>query len=239
MKAIITGGAIRVGKAVSLALAKHGYDIVLIYNSSKDEAEATAKEIKNLEKECFTYKCDLKNKKEFDKVFKEILTEFNDIKLLVNNASIFEQYDFASTTEDIYDRHMDINLKAPFFISQAFTNYIEKNKAKGHIVNVLDSWAESNDGSHFAYLLSKKGLLDLTMMMARNLGPNIRINAVSLGAVLPSKDFDESWINEKSKKMPLQKRAGLDEVTDAIIKLDESKYLTGQNIHIDSGWHLV
>lgn len=236
--AIITGGAIRVGKAISLALAKDGYDIALIYNSSAAEAKNTAKEIEKLKVKCSIYKCDISKLANIKKTFSEIFKKHKHITLLVNNASIFERHSMAETTEDIYDRHFDINLKAPFFITQEYYNYCKKSKIHGHTVNILDSYILSNNPSHFAYLLTKKALFEFTKMSALELGPVLRVNGVSIGLLLPSEDWSQSKIDKRVETTPLKKKTTLKNITDTILFLNNNDNITGNNILVDSGLNL-
>ena len=228
MQAIVTGGAIRVGKAISLALAKAGYDIILVYNGSTEHASGVAAEIKALNRACHIHKCDLSKKENIDKLFADISKKYDDIKLLVNNASLFEKHSFMETSEEIFDKHFSVNLKAPFFLTQNFARYINKRPyiESGHVVNILDIKISSVNTGHFAYHLTKKALRDLSQMMAADLAPKIRVNSISPGTVLPNKSDNDAGLD-------LSKYAKLKELTDAIIKLDSSKDLTGQNIVIE------
>ncbi len=233
--ALVTGGAIRVGKAICERLAAEGYGIIALYNSSQKEAEELKGSIRN----CSIYQCDISNIKSIRLTLKEVFSEVKNITLLVNNASIFEKYNFEETTEEIFDRHFDINLKAPFFITQSYYEYCKENKIDGHIINILDSYISTNNGAYFAYLLSKKSLHDFTMMSAKNLAPDVRVNAVSLDSVLPSKYWNEESMKKKMAELPLKSPIKLDDITSAICYLDNAKNVTGQNIFVDSGHHLI
>ncbi len=228
MQAIVTGGAIRVGKAISLALAKAGYDIILVYNGSTELANQVATQIKALDRVCHIHKCDLGKKENIDKLFADISKKYDDIKLLVNNASVFEKYSFMETSEEVFDKHFSVNLKAPFFLTQNFTRYINKRPyiESGHVVNILDIKVSSVNTGHFVYHQTKKALNDFTKMAAVDLAPKIRVNSISPGTVLPNKSDDDAGLD-------LSKYPKLKELTEAIINLDSSKSLTGQNIVIE------
>jgi len=241
MQAIVTGGAIRVGKAISLNLAAQGYDIILIYNSSKEEALETSAAIEKLGKKAYPYQCDISNKANLDDLFSKLEKNHGGIKLLVNNSAIFERYSFLETTEDIFDRHMDINFKAPFFLTQLFERYSNQRAIKNsNIINIIDTNVFRSGQSHFAYLLSKKSLHELTLMSARALAPKIRVNCISIGMFLPSeKEFSLDEFKQREANTPLKKVPALSDLTNAINYLDNSEYLTGQNIFLDSGSHLL
>ncbi|HCR85885.1 MAG TPA: hypothetical protein DIV86_04330, partial [Alphaproteobacteria bacterium] len=202
-QAIITGGAIRVGKAISLALASAEYDIILLYNGSKKAAEETYGEIVAMGGKCFLYQCDISRHKNIKQFFDDISAEYKNIELLVNNSSIFEKNTFQESSEETFDNHFDINLKAPFFLSQFYSAYCKNNNiAQGHIINILDSYIKSNSGSYFAYLLSKKALAQFTEMSALALAPQIRVNAVSIGLLLASKFWSEDMVQQKTIETP-------------------------------------
>ena len=240
-KAIVTGGAIRVGRAISLALAKQGYEIILNFNNSFEEAQELAREIKNKYTDCHLHKYNLAKKENIDKFFSEISQKYDDVTLLVNNASIFERYSFIETTEQIYDAHMDINLKTPFFMSQNFVRYITQKQyiEKSHIINISDTQTTTNNGSHFSYLLSKKSLSELTPMLAKDLAPKIRVNSISLGGIIPAESEDIEKFKKRAENTPLGKDPSINQVTEAILYLDKAHSITGQNIFVDSGSHLL
>ena len=227
-KAIVTGGATRVGKYISLALAKEGFDIILIFNNSIDSAKAVSKEIQAMDRNCHMYKCDLSKKESLDSVFAEISQKHDDITLLVNNASIFERHSFLATTEQIYDEHFNTNLKAPFFLSQNFVYYVNKHQyiKDACIVNIVDEKIAGIHTEHFAYHLTKKALADLTKMLAKDLAPKIRVNSISLGKVLPSKGTYDN--------IDLNKYPRLREIADVIIGFASSDSMTGKNISIET-----
>jgi NAD(P)-dependent dehydrogenase (short-subunit alcohol dehydrogenase family) len=238
--ALITGGAIRVGKAICLGLAKQGFDIIFIYNSSSKQALETKREIEALGRNCFIYQCDISNASNIKNVFDEIFATHKNISLVVNNASIFEKYSLMETNEDIFDRHININFKAPFFITQKYGEYCFKNNVLGaNIVNVLDSYIETNSTAYFIYLLTKKSLLNLTKMSAVELGKKVRVNAISIGLLLPSQDWNEEKIAEKTKQTPLNKRITTEDIVNSIIALNENQALTGNNIFVDGGLQLI
>ncbi len=236
--AIVTGGAVRVGKSISLSLAEAGYNIILLYNNSSDEAKNTAKIIESQGKECVLVKCDLsdvKNLSSLDKIFED----YKNINLLVNNSSIFEKFSFSETSEDIFDKHFSINFKAPFFLSQKYYAYCKNHNLSGHIVNILDSYIKTNSGAYFAYLLSKKSLADFTEMLAKEISEFVRVNAVSIGLLLPSKFWGADKIEEKAKSLPLKRKPEIEDVLETILYLDKAKNITGANIFVDSGQHLM
>lgn len=236
--AIVTGGAKRVGKAISIFLAKCGYDVAIIYNSSETQAIEVKTEIELLGRETFLYKCDLNNSTDVNQIVSNVFKERKNIKLLINNASIFEKFNFAETNEDIFDRHLNINFKAPFFITQKYAEYCKNNAIQGHVINISDAYTVTNNPTYFIYLQTKKMLADFTKMAAKELEETMRVNAVSIGFLLPSEYWNEAQISARAKNLPIKRQAKMEEILQTIAFLDENQYITGENIFVDGGLSL-
>ncbi len=233
--AIITGAAVRVGKEIAIFLAHHGYDIALHYNHSEKEAKQTAEEIRKIGVQCEIFQADLLKVDSYKTLIQDAHNTFNHLNILINSASIFEKYNFEFTDIDIFDRHFITNLRAPFFLSQEFAKICNK----GCIINLNDTYITTNNGAYFAYLISKKSLHELTKMSAKALAPNIRVNEICIGSLLTSKYWGEEDIKNHVSKLPLQTAPTIDNITDTILYLTNSPYLTGQSIFIDSGQHIT
>jgi pteridine reductase len=233
---IITGAAKRIGKQLALTLSAAGADIVLHYSHSKDEAFETASEIEKNGVKVFLFEADLNNSSEVIG-FIENAFACGNIFGLVNNAAIFENISLEETTLDIWQRHLNINLTAPFILSQWFAKKLGHG-TKGRIVNILDWRALRPGKDHFAYTISKSGLATLTKSLAQALAPSITVNALALGAILPpAAGGDQQKIIEN---VPAQRWARLEEVGKALLFLmDGPEYITGEIIHVDGGRHLV
>jgi len=232
---IITGGARRVGAVLALYFARQGYDIALHYNRSKTDAQKLQKQIKKLGQRCELFSLDLKNTKNIPALMAKVKKALPHCAVLINNASIFERMEFLKTDEALFDRQMDVNFKAPFFMTQAFA----KTFGKGCVINMLDTDIVETRGSHFAYLLSKKALAEFTRMAARALGPKIRVNGVCPGPVLPSGALDDGYLERLVARIPLKKLAALEHVAAAACALCENPGVTGQFVFVDGGQHLL
>ena len=233
--ALITGGAKRIGKAIALHLAQNGYDIALHYNTSKKEANLVKNEINKLGRKCSLYKCNLLNTKELTSLIKEVKKSFPNLSLLINNASIFEEEKFLKTDLSFLDRHLNVNFKAPFFLSQSFAKYCKK----GQIINLLDANVTRSKTKYFAYNLSKKMLFEFTKMSAVELAPQIRVNAIAPGPILSPPGKDLNYLQKKGLIVPLQKKGEVKNIIQCIRFLVENNYVTGQCIFVDGGKHLV
>jgi pteridine reductase len=232
---IITGGARRLGRHFAITAAKAGADIILHHSHSPEEAEQTAREIEKFKVTCTIVTADFANP---DRMQEEMILVFKKYKIdyLVNSAAIFDSVKFAQTTLTQWQNHIQINLTAPFLLSQLFA--AQRGEKEGRIINILDWRALRPGRDHFPYTISKAGLAAMTKSLALNLAPNIQVNALALGAILPPADGkrDENII----RQVPAQRLADLEEVSQAFLfLLDGPKYITGEIIHLDGGRHLV
>lgn len=231
--AIITGGARRLGGEISLALAQNGWNVAIHHNTTSPAKLLS--DISNLGVKAVGLQADLLNHEEVSKLVSRAAKELGEITLLVNSASIFEHIRFRESDENAYDAHMDIHVKAPFFLSQEFAFQCHQ----GQIINIIDSSVTSNDGGHFAYFLAKKSLRELTHMLAKDLAPSIQVNAVFPGAVEEfSNNVSQEFLSQRMNKLPMKKLATAKDITDAVVLLANSS-LTGQEVFVDGGEHLI
>ncbi len=235
---IITGGAKRVGAAMAIYFAKRNHDIALHYNHSENEAVELQKQIKTLGVNCEIFTQDLSNFSGLEQLIKNIHAKMPHCNALINNASIFERCEFMETDEALFDREFSINFKAPFFLTQYFAKYFGINK-NACVINVLDTDIAQNHISHFAYLLSKKSLADFIKMAALALGPNVRMNGVCPGSMLPSEENYEGYEEKTKQLVPLKLQPSLDDLSEAVFWLTEQSSITGQIINIDGGKHVL
>jgi pteridine reductase len=235
--ALVTGSGVRVGKALALALAREGARLVVHYGSSASPAEETVAQIKALGSDALALQADLSRWDQMSSVVERAAAHFGQVDVLVNSAAIFESADLAHTTESLWDRHFAINLKAPFFLSQALAAHVGKERP-GHIVNIADWRGIRPDTDYLAYSLTKAGLLSMTRGLALALAPNIRVNAVALGAILSPPGKGQTYLEGLAHKIPLQRVGSPAEVADALIYLLRADFVTGEVIFVTGGEHL-
>ncbi len=233
---LITGGAVRLGRHLAIELARAGANILLHYGNSSRQAEQTASEIKKLGRDVWLLQADLSNMDEVDSLMDKARS-LAAVNMVIQNAAIFEPVDFINTNRENWQRHMEINLNAPFFISQAFYSHLAPDK-KGRIVTMLD-WRSLRPGvEYFPYSISKAALASLTRSMARAMAPRVTVNGIALGAILPP--ADGAPVDNIIKPVPMNRWAELDELTQTVVfLLDGPEYITGEIIHLDGGRHLV
>jgi len=232
---LITGGAKRIGRSIALHLADAGFDIALHYNSSENDAMKTSEEIRTKGVKCKLFVADLSSEDEVLDLIPNTIKEFSDLNLLINNASIFEPSSIKETSIELLNRHLSINLKAPYILTQRFSKHCKS----GQIINILDTRINSDRTKYAAYSISKKALSDLTKMSAIELAPSIRVNAIAPGLILPPEGKDEYYLADLAKDIPLKKSGSINHILASLTFLMNNDYMTGQTIFCDGGEHLV
>lgn len=231
--AIVTGGAHRLGKSISLCLADMGYDIVLHYGQSVKEAEETKSLIEGKNVRCQLTSLDLEKTNAGPALFDQIDPTMN-VELLVNNASIFMSSGFDNESEGLLDLHYKINFRSPYSLLKTFINRYKS----GHIINILDTKITQNRTSHIDYLLSKKSLHNLTLLAAQACGPHFRVNGIAPGLILPPEGKDSTYLDEKAQNIPLQMAGNVQDIQNAVHYLVNNPFITGQILYIDGGENL-
>lgn len=234
--ALVTGSAHRLGKAFALSLAKMGYSIALHYRGSADEAEKTVNEIRALGVDCIPIRADLTKPEKIDFLF-SLVDEFKQpLKVVVNSAAVMPVGKADVLELKDWDSAIDLNLRAPFLISQHAAKRMTNG---GLIVNITDIGASKAWSRYPSYTVSKAGLESLTKILARAFAPNIRVNAIAPGLVLPSDVLNEETWNKLVDKLPLKRAATLDELTSSLEFLIKNEYITGHTLVVDGGYSLV
>jgi NAD(P)-dependent dehydrogenase (short-subunit alcohol dehydrogenase family) len=233
---LVTGAARRIGRALAIACARAGADVVIHYGQSSDQAAKVQEEIAAMGRKAWTISTDLGQ----PALAAELISQarkFSPLYALVNSAAIFEPLSMPETKAADWERHLAVNLTAPFLLSQAFAKQVEKDGA-GRIVNILDWRALRPGADHFPYTISKAALAALTKSLAVALAPNITVNGLALGAILPPSDRTPG--PDILHSVPANRWAQLSEVEEALIfLLTGPAYITGEIMHVDGGRHLV
>ena len=235
--AVVTGGAVRLGKALALALAEQGARVAVHYASSAGPAETVVQEIKAMGSDAVAIQADLSRPGEARTVIERATTRFGQVDILVNSAAIFEPGNWDDTTEANWDRHFAVNLKSPFFLSQAFAAQVGRERT-GQIVNIAD-WRGARPGpDHVAYTLTKAAIIAMTKSLALALAPNIQVNAIAPGLILPPPGQDQAYLESKANEVPAQRVGSPQEIANAMIFLLRSDFITGDLIFVTGGEHL-
>ena len=235
--AIVTGGAVRLGKTLALALAEQGVRLAIHYGSSAGPAKTVVEEIKAMGSDATAIQADLSQPGEMRSIVERAVAHFGQVDILVNSAAIFEPGNWDDTTEANWDRHFAINLKSPFFLSQAFAAQVGRDQA-GHIVNIAD-WRGARPGpDHMAYTLTKAAVIAMTRSLALALAPNIQVNAIAPGLVLPPTGQDQAFLERKAGQIPVQRVGSPQEIANALLFLLRSDFVTGELMFVTGGEHL-
>lgn len=233
--ALVTGGARRVGRAFSLALAEAGCDVVVNFNGSADEAAVTAADIERLGRRALPVHADISRPDDIARLVRETEQAFGRLDIVVNNASLFERAPVPDITVDDWDRVLNVNLRGPFFLAQAAAPLLRRDGG-GLIVNIVDLSALQPWPSFAHHAVSKAGLLHLTRVLARALAPDIRVNAIAPGTVLPPEDTEGE---DGSERRVLARSGEPADVTSALLYLVRSDFVTGENLVVDGGRMLL
>jgi len=231
---LVTGAARRLGKIFALACAQAGADVVIHHGHSDAEAEDVRKEIIGLGRRARIFKADLSDGSQVNSLIPSIIKS-TPLHGLVNSAAIFASLTLENTALEDWQKHIGINLTAPFLLSQAFAKQASED---ARIVNVLD-WRALRPGSdHFPYTISKAALAAMTNSLAVALSPKVIVNGLALGAILPPSDVKAKA--DIVTDIPAGRWAEEDEIEQALFfLLTCPTYITGEIIHLDGGRHLV
>lgn len=235
--ALVTGGARRIGRAISLALAGAGYGVAIHHRNSAAEAEALAADIVAGGGRAAAIAADLAVEAEAAALIGGATEALGPLDVLVNNASVFERDEADTVTAESWNRHMAVNLRAPFVLSQAFAR-ARGDGVEGNIVNLLDQRVENPTPHFVSYTLSKSGLWTLTRTLALALAPTIRVNGIAPGPVLPSARQSDAQFRRQAEATPLGRAVDPEEIARAVLFILEAPSMTGETIALDSGQHL-
>ena len=233
---LITGAAKRVGKEMALSFFKKGWNIIIHYNSSIEDAQSLADEMNAQRKNsAFIIQANLDNAEDVLKLAETALSLSGRIDGLINNASTFYPTPMGSFSEEHWEALMGSNLKAPLFLTQFLCETLRKNK--GFIINITDINVNKALTNHSIYLAAKSGLQTITQSLAKELAPDIRVNAIAPGAILEPPNV--TWTKEQKdniiKLIPMSRMGNEKDITDAAIYLSEAEYVTGQVLNVDGG----
>lgn len=233
---LITGAAKRIGRVIALRLAAHGWDIAAHYNKSKNEAESLAHEIQNLGRRAIILQADLNDSAQTKNLVPNAAKQLGPIRLLVNNASLFERDRIDSMSEQSLLDHCRVNLLAPIELMQEMA---AQAVSRAQVINLLDHTILKNPRGFASYNLSKTALWTATQMAARQWADKLSVNAVAPGIVLPPGETAETqeW-REPYVDGAVSHHESADDIAAACLMLAENPNLTGQMLTIDAGRHL-
>lgn len=248
MRALVTGGAKRIGREIALYLARRGADVAVHYSSSQDEAEATAAEIRALGRKAVLLQADLLDEDAVQALVPAAVAGLGGpLTVLVNNASIFEYDNIRSATRKSWDRAIGSNLRAPFVLIQAFAAQAPQALpdangeplAQAMVLNMIDQRVWKLTPEFMSYTIAKMGLWALTQTSAQALAPHVRVNAIGPGPTMQGTRQTESHFARQREATILKRGAGPADIVAALGFFLDSPAVTGQLIAVDGGQHLA
>ncbi len=242
--ALVTGAGKRIGRALALALGDAGCRVAVHYSRSEKDALETAELVSSLGpgSEAVIIQADLEDPEQVETLASSVASQLGPIEILINNASVFERSELSDVDVDSWDRHFAINVRAPFLLARLMREQLATNAsgsgAPGKIIS-LNDWSTARPGQ-FAYGVSKSALSGLTRSLALALAPNIQVNEIALGAILPPANIGVDRPREQIKINlgPADRMGKLNEVADAVLMLIQNDFITGETINVDGGKHI-
>ncbi len=232
--ALITGGAKRIGRNISMALAEQGVNIIVHYSSSQEEANDLVADLSSYGVQSWLIKAEFTKPSEYETLIKRAIELAGHLDILVNNASIFS----ADKIEDADLKNLALNIEvnawAPLVLIREFASL-----TNGSVINILDSKISRYDLTHTSYILSKHMLSVITKMCALKFAPKVCVNAIAPGLILPPSGKDENYLNNLANFLPLKRHGEPEDIAAAVIFLLKSNFITGQTIFVDGGYHLA
>jgi NAD(P)-dependent dehydrogenase (short-subunit alcohol dehydrogenase family) len=241
---LVTGAAHRVGKAIALALAREGVSIAVHYGGSEQAARDTVAEIKTLGVDAFSVQADLRDPAQIDRLFETVAERFGRLDVLVNSAASFTKQPFDEISVDDWKDAFQTNLRAPFLCTQRAARLMRSVTDRpadqpAAIVNIADLSGIYPWHGYTQHGVSKAGIIHLTKVSAYELGPEIRVNAIAPGAILPPPGLSLDRWADFGDRLPLKRTGSPDYVGQAVVFLAQNDYITGALIPVDGGEHLV
>jgi pteridine reductase len=231
--ALVTGGAVRVGRAIALGLARAGYDLAVTYHASHDAAREVESEVRAAGRRCELVRADLSEPRAAAAVIESIRGAYGRLDLLVNSAASFEATPLLEVDAEAWDAVMDLNVRAPHLLVRAAAEMLRASR--GNVVNITDLAAFQLWTERPHHAVSKAALAHLTRIQARVLAPDVRVNAVAPGAVLPPDDLPEERRQALAAATPLKRLGTPADVVRAVLYLAEAPFVTGEVLVVDGG----
>lgn len=232
--ALVTGAAKRIGREIALHLARAGVNVIVHYNQSEDQAVELCHELAQLNVQSWPLKANFEIQSEYETLVDRAINLAGQIDFLINSASVFPSENLNTVTFESVVSNFQINAWAPFVLCNKFSEHTHDGK----IINLLDSRIKGQDWNHVGYILSKHMLTILTEMLALKYAPQLTVNGIAPGMILPPPGQPESYLEEMVSTVPLKRHGDPFDIAEAVIYLLKTRFITGNIIYIDGGRHL-
>ena len=230
--ALVTGAAHRVGRALAVGLAGHGYDIAVHYHSAASKVDEAKRQIEDAGGKATLFQADLATKDAPARLVRDIVAEVGRLDVVINSAAVMLRMPIGEVSAEGWDAVLNLNLRAPFLIAQEAARYIPDG---GSIINIADLAAFETWPAYVPHGISKAGVVYLTRALARVLAPRIRVNAIAPGTVLLPENFDAEAAAHLTATTPLRRDGTPGDVVQAMLYLLSATYVTGETIIVDGG----
>jgi pteridine reductase len=234
--ALVTGGARRIGRAIVDVLAANGMRVALHYSASEDAANHAIKQLREAGTEACGFAADLRDPATPARLIADVVRTYGGLDVLVNSAAIMDRTPIGEVTVERWDDMFALNLRAPFFLSQAAAPHLAR--ARGTIVNIADLAAFETWRGYIPHSITKAGVVQMTRGLAHALAPDVRVNAVAPGPVLLPEGWDDASARRLQETTPLKRLGMPADVTEAVMYLLRADYVTGETLVVDGGRHI-
>lgn len=237
MKVLITGSGRRLGRHLAIGFAKKGWDVCVHYNESEEEAHRTIELISQFDNNYYLIKSDVRNREELEKSFQNCFDDFGVPNVLINNSGVFPpETSLENVTDEMWNSTQEINTRAAFYASRFYSSHAKEGD---RIINIASLGGQEIWKERIPYNVSKAALLQLTMALARELGPKISVNSVSPGMIIIPDEPAEDGSKAPLDKIPMGRYGAPEDLFDAVYFFATcSHYITGQNLNVDGGYHV-
>ncbi len=233
--ALVTGGALRVGRTIALKLAERGANVAINFNRSAEAAKQTVADIESLGVRGYAVQADLAQVDQIKQMVDAVINHFGALDVLVNNAAIYEKTPLSTVTEKDWSRHLDINLRGSFFCAKYAGEYM-LSRGHGKIINFADWAGERPYTDYLPYCISKAGVIAMTKGLAKVFAPKIQVNSIAPGPILLPPDFTAEETQKVVDATPLKRIGSPQDIAATVVFLIEgSDFITGTMINVDGG----
>jgi NAD(P)-dependent dehydrogenase (short-subunit alcohol dehydrogenase family) len=233
--ALVTGAGVRIGRAIALALADAGMNLLVHYRRSEGEAAEVCRLAEQRGVRAWPIAADFDDPQAASRLIDRAVATAGSLDVLVNSAAVFPPDDLRSMTFDHLMAALRVNAWTAFALSRVFAERV----GRGRIVNMLDTRIVDVDWNHVSYILSKQVLFELTKMMALDFAPDITVNAVAPGLILPPPGQTQEYLEKRKETVPLRRFGSPEQIARAVVFLAQSDFITGEVIFVDGGRHLA
>jgi pteridine reductase len=236
--ALVTGGGIRVGRALVLGLARRGATVAVHYNRSETDARSVVDSASGAGGTAGTFGADLTQDAAAEALVKAVMQRFGRLDVLVNSAAVMMRTPFGDVSPSAWDDMFALNLKAPFLLAQAAAPHLRAAPGGGAIINIADLAAFETWPGYIPHGMTKAGIVYMTRALARVLAPEVRVNAIAPGTVLLPDDFRDEDAAHLTQTTPLRREGSPEDVVQAMLYLIDAEYVTGETVIVDGGRHI-